>query len=551
MLSLSVPTKILLLAPSAAAPAVAHGLTPEATSSVECTAPTACKLVAGRSAAAVAWGRFDDTIASTGAARLWVTTRAGNPAPTAAFAAGYLEGALSSERIYQQYSNFVQSQGVAQPGANLTAWLNANAAWLEQQIAAAPPDDKYWSVIAWQRTQLAGLAAGYNAHRRSSGPSPLPSLTLRQLEILNLQGDLSDLLKATEPSRRPHPERMTAEQLARYTLTSTHCSALVKLTANFSELYVGHNMWWGYYTMLAVVKQYTFPGQLGGAADSVTMTSYPGLLASTDDYYLTRGGAGSMVVLETTNPNYNASSYDLVLPTSVLYWQRVMAANFLAGSGPEWMRLAALHNSGTYNNMWMVVDYKLFIPGRPLAANTFWVGEQAPGWWHAEDQTRALSYGYWPSYNKALYAGTAERTGQEEMVRLHGNDYSYSLTPRAAVFRRDEGLVADEASMQTILRYNRYQTDPLAKGSPCNQLACRGDLMASPLADGAVNAKFTSSARLAKGQMLFVAGPTHDDQPVFAWSKAPAAVQQTPHVGQPDVWDFGWATYGGGGDDEA
>jgi len=74
---------------------------------------------------------------------------------------------------------------------------------------------------------------------------------------------------------------------------------------------------------------------------------------------------------------------------------------------------------------------------------------------------------------------------------------------------------------------------------------------ASPLADGAVNAKFTSSARLAKGQMLFVAGPTHDDQPVFAWSKAPAAVQQTPHVGQPDVWDFGWATYGGGGDDEA
>ena len=82
--------------------------------------------------------------------------------------------------------------------------------------------------------------------------------------------------------------------------------------------------------------------------------------------------------------------------------------------------------------------------------------------------------------------------------------------------------------MRRILRYNKYETDPLAKGSPCNQLACRGDLMPSPLPDGAVNAKFTSSARLAKGEMLFVAGPTNDDQPTFVWSQAPA-LQQTVH----------------------
>ena len=130
------------------------------------------------------------------------------------------------------------------------------------------------------------------------------------------------------------------------------------------------------------------------------------------------------------------------------------------------------------------------------------------------------------------------------MVREHGNEYSYSLTARAEIFRRDQGLVSDESGMQRILRYNQYQTDVLANGSACNQLACRGDLMVPPSAGGAVNAKFTSASRLAKGQFVFVAGPTHDDQPVFAWSTAPAAVQQEPHAGQPDRWGFEWGVFG-------
>ena len=134
-------------------------------------------------------------------------------------------------------------------------------------------------------------------------------------------------------------------------------------------------------------------------------------MSSTDDFYLMSGPAVELVVLETTNPNYNASAYDLITPASLLYWQRVMAANYLATSGAEWMAVAARHNSGTYNNQWIVVDYSRFTPGAPLKAGTLWVGEQAPGWWHAADQTATLAYGYWPSYNRPYFQQGTMRWG--------------------------------------------------------------------------------------------------------------------------------------------
>lgn len=39
---------------------------------------------------------------------------------------------------------------------------------------------------------------------------------------------------------------------------------------------------------------------------------------------------------------------------SVLSWQRVRVASFLAGEGKAWTDVIAQHNSGTGNNQWMV-----------------------------------------------------------------------------------------------------------------------------------------------------------------------------------------------------
>jgi hypothetical protein len=64
----------------------------------------------------------------------------------------------------------------------------------------------------------------------------------------------------------------------------------------------------------------------------------------------------------------------------------------LARSGAEWMRTFGRFNSGTYNNMFSVLDTKLFAPNSSatLAAGLLFVGEQMPGAWVFEDRTSWL-----------------------------------------------------------------------------------------------------------------------------------------------------------------
>merc|ERR1711957_400230 len=128
---------------------------------------------------------------------------------------------------------------------------------------------------------------------------------------------------------------------------------------------------------LPMFKHYSFPVALEGAMASISMPSYPGIVASNDDFYQSDAG---LVILETTNNIYNGELYDFVKPESLLYWQRVMVANYLARNGPDWMDAFGRHNSGTYNNQWMVVDYNKFQPGLSVEPGTLTVGEQLPGY---------------------------------------------------------------------------------------------------------------------------------------------------------------------------
>lgn len=73
----------------------------------------------------------------------------------------------------------------------------------------------------------------------------------------------------------------------------------------------------------------------------------------------------------------------------------------------------------------MVFDHNKFTPGAPLPLDTFWVGEQIPGYYHVEDQTMALQWGTWPSFNIPYYVDIYNMSGYPSAVATRGYNITY------------------------------------------------------------------------------------------------------------------------------
>jgi len=292
-------------------------------------------------------------------------------------------------------------------------------------------------------------------------------------------------------------------------------------------------------------------------AQHMSFSAYPGCMFSGDDFYLLSSG---LVVQETTIGIYNDTVYRTeIKPTTVPEWIRNMVANRIAKSGLEWSNFFAQYNSGTYNNQFMVLDYKKFRPGaQHLAPHTFWFCEQMPGFVESADLTSMLSRdGYFGAYNIAFFPTIMEKSGGNDMIKKYGPWYSYDKTARAMIFKRDAPKVTNLDGVKKIIRYNDFKNDPYSLCDGCkppytgeNAIAARCDLNdpkgTYPISSWgfrdhcATDAKITSFSLARKFQVVAQSGPTYDQQPVFVFSTGPFA--NTTHVGLPDRWQFPWVT---------
>jgi len=465
---------------------------------------------------------------------------------TRAYAMGYLEGYLTTERIWSHYTNlrnlyYFENNGVMT--VKVKDFLNANLQWMKDTSIQNRSSDVYWNHIYTIVRQMEGLIAGYNANVDDS-----KKLTYAEFQIMNAMGDL-DELGFWEESKIPDFQKMSAFQILEYIETHSHCSAMIKVAADFSDVWFGHNTWTSYSTMNRIFKEYRFKSSKGTEkSKTVALSGYPGTLSSVDDFYITDR---DLYVTETTNQIFNKDLYKTLTHKSLLTWIRSIVANRLSDDGKTWASVFAQYNSGTYNNQFQILDLKLIDTEQKIIQdNALWIIEQMPGYTESADVTETLRYGYWPSYNSAYFKAVREKSGYDDILVKQPelkDSIDYDSCVRANIMRRDQHNVKDLESYKKFIRYNDWKNDPLSKNNPGMSIACRKDLAADPECRGATDAKVASIKDIKgtnKKKITIISGPTSDIQDPFDYSTAVCA-KKTKYVfnGLPQKFTYKWTEY--------
>ena len=534
----------------------------------------------------LAWGEYKDGNSQDGWNELAIT--ATPPTSSTAdwlvsrFSMGYLEGQLTCKEINLFYPNFYNDLFGSgnEPGAATVTFMKAQYEWSKAQAEAQFDSDEYWLAQLGTVRQLEGLFKGFvesdcqaQAVKSSFRWDSLTAPTFEQFLLINGWGDMYQIaLKFRMPDKDGD---LTPAPLAerRYgfgqRVKMQRCSSLVKILPENKDVLFAHNTWDGFGSLgPRIFKHFSFPFpslQMGtsGLYD-VHFSSSPLLLSSVDDFFVLNSPRANLAVTETTNSLYNVRLLDLVVPESLLSWQRATAANFLAKSGSEWPTLFARYASGTYTNQWMVLDLSLFIPGKALPAGFFSVLEEVPGLVVQQDQTATLQkQTFWSSYNSPFYPEIQKESGYKALCLSGASEACYDKAPRAMLFAEYQGGVRDLAGMQALMQYNNYTQDAASAGDSCQAIACRGDLepaASKAFAGGALDAKVGSAveSRAVSGKayapaVYAILGPSTSSGslPPFCWSafedkvKSQGKNTSYSHQGQPDCFNYAWTVFGG------
>eukprot|EP00762_Andalucia_godoyi_P006576 ANDGO_05030.mRNA.1 Phospholipase B-like protein G len=487
--------------------------------------PCASNSVAGASAS------FDDSVEKIGWARLNVRMETSKELTPylSGLAMGFAEGVLTFSRIGQQIRNYYNSSFISSSGKvppNTAAFLRNQLLWVRKAVASASLEDAYWQAQAMVLGQFDGIVRGY---ARFSGAS-IPDAEA-EIYATNSNDDISDLISLFDPTAAPKKDYLA------YTMTS--CSAFIRLLSNNSDIITGHTTWRPYWGMLRIFKHYQFLDE--GSPAIVSFSSAPGIVSSHDDFFVT---GARLAIMETTNDMFNLDyQRKYVTTNSFLSWQRAAVANILSHSGEDWVDFFGRYNSGTYSNQWMIVNYGLFSPHRPLVPGTIVVSEQLPNRMVTGDMSEFVEeQQYWPSYNIPFFPEVFNISGYPEMVEKYGDQFSYQKCPRARIFGRNASLTHSLLDVQNLLRFNDWQHDPLSLGSAKNAVASRYDLLTgTPYAFGGADSKVTTFALSEFAAAIGISGPTANQQIPFKWSTSPFS--SSPHEGLPDEFDFDWELF--------
>ena len=468
-----------------------------------------------------------------------------------AYAMGYLEGILTKERIYSYFINMQHylfyEQNFTIP-EKVRDFLKKNIIYMEEKALKYKDNDIYWENVYYIYKQLQGLFDGYKA-------SADPDKQIDFYDFVFIPGltDSEDAVYYNDTTARPNFANMTYEEMKVFTLLRSHCSALIKLADDYSDIWFGHNTWFSYNSMIRIFKEYRFiTNKEDVKSKVVAFPSYPGIFFSQDDFYYLDS---NLLVMETTNQVLKESVFNKTTPYALLTWVRAIVANRLASSAEEWTHLFQKENSGTYNNQYMILDLNLIdLKNKTIPEKSFMIIEQIPGEMEITDVTDVLKErGYWPSYNipysEKLYniCGYPEILNDTEKIP----NYDYNNCSRANIFRREQKNIKNIEDFKNMMRYNDYKNDKESNNEPSLTIACRYDLRSELERQhcyGATDVKFSSVKDLKEGKnnMYLISGPTNVQQPTFSWDNTTCESHNPGryyHEGTPQTWNFPWIDY--------
>ncbi|CAI2347425.1 unnamed protein product [Caenorhabditis sp. 36 PRJEB53466] len=490
----------------------------------------------------VALGKYSNQVNTTGWGILEIETFASHSYDVQAYAAGVAEGELTRLQIYYHYRNTIETMCTNHTlfCKRLYKHLQKNLDWMREQVLVQPASDPFWRQVNLTFAQLTGVYDAYSKRNLT----PEIGFDLHPIYMLQLAGDMFDLNKFLNKTPDPleYPE-------------GGRCSGFIKLAPGNKDLFISHVSMSSLSWMQRILKIYKFgydvnevPGHI------VTFSGYPGALISSDDYTLTSAGLTS---IETTIAIFNSELYTdkyMKAEGQVHCWVRSMISNLLARSGKEWVDIFGKYNSGTYNNQWTVLDWKLFTPGQEIPdKDVVWILEQTPGYAETRDMTWYLKkFTYFPSYNIPFLPKISERSGFDGKAKQF-SWFEWGGSPRARIFDRDHNKVHDIDSLMALMRYNDYTHDEFAR-CKCTPnpytgeggISARGDLNtpggtyeveSMGFRDHAgLDFKGTNYEMFKKLRFRAWGGPPYDPLPVFDWNTT--KLKNVRHFGQPDVWNF-------------
>ena len=467
---------------------------------------------------------------------------------------GYLEGYVTYKRIYDHYRNnnnykFYKNKGIMPE--YLENFFISNLNFIKKMCDLYSETDPYFHEVNNYYYQMIGILDGYNSRvleeKNKNISIDLEQITLPHFMAIISVGDI-DELEYLNKSQRVNYTNMTSEEIKNYVNERLHCSALIKVAPDFSNIWFGHSTWSGYNRLIKMFKEYRYypGGQFKVKANTILVSGYPGAINSNDDFYITDA---YLYVMETTNNVFNNSLFDNLTPENFTCWLRTMLALRLADNGKEWTEIFKKYNSGTYNNQFMILDLKLIdTEKKDISDGALYIIEQLPGYCGVSEVTDYLRKGYWPSYNTPFIQEIRDLGGYTQILKERPDlydSYDYSGCARANIFRRDQSSVKDINTFYKLLRYNDFKNDPLSKGDPGNVIAYRGDLDKSHSCFGATDLKFSSvndiKNKNGTKKVYLINGPTKEQQEVFDWRNT-TCIQSNPTrfktYGQVNRYDF-------------